>query len=98
MYNLIGVANLKKGDLKEAKDNINQALQREDENPTFMFNLALTEMEYRNFDTVIEILKRALTYRSDKPSYWYVLGQALHNQRKFPEAIEAYQHTSTMTP
>ncbi|MCP4266363.1 MAG: tetratricopeptide repeat protein, partial [Candidatus Brocadiaceae bacterium] len=45
-----------------------------------------------------EILKRALTYRSDKPSYWYVLGQALHNQRKFPEAIEAYQHTSTMTP
>ncbi len=97
-YNLIGVANLKKGELREAKDYIEQALQREDNNPAFMFNLALTEMAYRNFDTMIEILKRALTYRSDKPSYWYVLGQALHNQKKFPEAIEAYQHSSSMVP
>ncbi len=75
-YNLIGVAKLRIGDLEEAKDYIKQALQRENKNPAFMYNMAAVEMASGNVGVVVKILELALTYESHDPSYWSLFGQA----------------------
>ncbi len=61
-YNLIGAAYLQKGDLKEAKDYIERALQRDGKNPVFMYNLAMVEMACDNFADVVKLLELAVSH------------------------------------
>ncbi len=97
-YNLIGVAKLKMGDLEEAKEYIKKALQRENKNPDFMYNMATVEMASGNFGAVVKILELALTYKSHDPSYWSLFGQAFYRQDEYLQAIQAYQRSAVLGP
>ncbi len=97
-YNLIGIAELRVGDLAKAKDYTKQALQRENRNPAFMYNMATIEMACGNLDVVVKTLELALTYESQDQSYWSLLGQAFYRQNKLLQAINAYQRSAVLAP
>ena len=100
----IGFLNLQMQNYKDAVDPLEQAIQINPKSPEAHLNLGNVYDGLKRYDDAVREFKKVIelqpanTAPSKLADPWYNLGSAYYKQRKWPEAIAAYQKSAALNP
>jgi tetratricopeptide (TPR) repeat protein len=97
-HNKLGVAHLEKGNLFEAVEQFETALQLKPDNNVARINLSSAFMTMGRYDQAIAALRAGLASGAEQDRLHYNLGLAWHQMGKFDEASAHYQAALECNP
>ncbi|MBE7710189.1 MAG: tetratricopeptide repeat protein [Cyanobacteria bacterium SIG32] len=97
-YNAMGVATLKLGNRKDAKELFQVALQIKSDFAPAYDNLGNLAMMENNLDEAEKYFKESLKYNSHNPTSMYHLGQVEAKRKNYSEALTWINHSIHINP
>jgi len=95
---LLGLVEKADGNLREAAELLQRAAKLDPADAEIANNLALTAVDYGQFELAESEFRRAITLRLDFPQAATGLGRLLIELERFEEALEIYQALATSAP
>ena len=84
--------------LDKAEEKYMQVLQQDKTNVSTLANLAAIELDLGHFEAAETNLTQAITLAPDDPYPLFVLGRLKFGQKKYDEAIDAFNHAAKLDP
>lgn len=85
-------------DLPGGKQALEMALQREPALSVAWFTLTMLYGMEGEFEASVQASAQALRYFADDPGLWLNRGLALHDLKRYPEALECYDRAAQLAP
>ena len=98
LFNKLGLAELKNGDLREARRDFERAFKR---NPKFAYavnNIGAVDYVNRNYGSAVKNFKKAVALEETRPTFHINLGAAWFAQNKLDRAIAEYTRAVELDP
>lgn len=97
-YNAMGVATLKLGNRKDARDLFNASIKINPSYATAYDNLGVLEMMSANLDSAEAYFKKAMQYNSHNPTAWYHMAQVETRRGNYSKALTWINHSVHVNP
>jgi tetratricopeptide (TPR) repeat protein len=98
LHNLLGKAYKADGDLAHAIPEFQAAIQKNQIDEGFYFDLAQAQLQQQNFTAALETLDTGRKYFDKSAQLELAAGVAYYGLRRFPEAINAFLRTIRLDP
>ncbi len=90
-WNNLGIVQLQKGDLEEAKKSIGKVLEIEPDNSGALLNMGNYHFARSEFDAAQTYFERAINLKADFPDAWFNLGNTFLAKKEFELAKNAFE-------
>ena len=98
LYNILGAANKRLGNLEEAVEAYKKALSIKPDFAEAYYNMGIALTDQGKLERAIEAYQKALSIKPDYADAYNNMGNALKDQGKLKEAIDAYNKALSIKP
>lgn len=98
LYNKVGLAELRKNDLRDARWNFEKASKLNSKYPEAVNNIGAVEYLNKNYGAAAKYFKKAVALDESRATYHVNLGAAWFSQKKMDRAIAEYTRAMELDP
>jgi len=98
LYNKLGLAELKKDDLEQARMDFEKAVRLNSKYAEAVNNIGAVEYVHKNYGPAAKYFKKAVALDETRPTYHVNLGAAWFSQKKMDRAITEYTRALELDP